>query len=255
MLNYSKEILLTQSLSGTVINSYAPFTLTVNPSAIDGITKKIYRIDYIFSDTDKIYQTWFYTASTLSDLPYLYDVGDPRNYKKSHTFYLPNVLKKEYTINCKIYQSGLSNVIQIPFTVSLSAPKMEGTTNAVFSSMHLVYTRMFGADNNILYVFETQSPRYYIPMIFNWKTRPIPPEVVITEEGYRPWDIFEPWEDQRLSNAYLHIDFFNEQGSYDSGNYPVPPVPPPVTYYLNAGNAFNSVTDRFIDEQGNRIII
>lgn len=255
MLNYSKDILLKQSLSGTIINSYAPFTLSINPSAIDGITKKVYKIDYIFSNEDVVYQTWFYKVSEQNTLPYRYDMGDPRNFSQQHTFYLPNILKKEYEITCRVHQIGISNPITIPFTLSLSAPKMDGSATATFSSLHLVQTRMFGLENNILYVFESEDPRYYIPVIFNWKTRPIPPEIILIDEGYRPYRIFEPYEDQRLSNAYQHIEMYNEQGSYEQGGYPTPPpLPPPSSIYLAAGNSFNDVRDILTDQFGRRII-
>lgn len=224
MLNYSKNILLTQSLYGTTINSFAPFTLTINPSAIDGITKKIYKIDYTF-DTSTTSQKYFYKTpendpSTV--YPYPQEVGDPRNYTKSHTFFLPNVYRKDCIVSVNIYQTGISTPTNISFYVSLSAPKLDGTENAMFSAVHLSYTRMFGSDNNILYVLETEKPKYFIPVILNWNLRPVEPEPLIIEQGYRPYRIYEPYENQAVSKNFQNIDFVNEEGNYRDQNYPPP---------------------------------
>jgi len=216
MLNFSKNILLKQSLSGTVINSFAPFTLSINPSAIDGISTKVYRIDYYFGNSKNVYQTWFYKPSAInSNLAYQYDVGDPRNYSQKHTYYLPNTYTYSYSVSCNIFQIGNPTPVSISFTIQLSAPKMEGSLNAVFSAVHLNHTKMFGTENNILYVFETENPKYYIPVIFNWKDRPVQASEIIIDEGYRPYRIFEPYENEKLSNAYEHIDFFNDQEFYN----------------------------------------
>jgi hypothetical protein len=45
--------------------------------------------------------------------------------------------------------------------------------------------------------------------------KPLAPETITISEGYRPFRIFEPYENQRLSNAYQNIDFFNKQADYD----------------------------------------
>lgn len=256
MLNFSQDILLKQSLSGTTINSYAPFTLSINPSGIDGLTTKVYKIEYYFSNSKKINQTWFYQTSAVnSGLAYQYDVGDPRNYSQNHTYYLPNTYTFDYPVSCKIFQIGNSNPITISFTIRLSAPKMDGTLNGFFSAVHLNYTRMFGYENNILYVFETENPKYFIPVVFNWKNRPVKPPEIIIDEGYRPYRIFEPYENERVSNAYEHIDFFNDQEFYNTGGSQVPPAPPVLVTYLVAGNSYNSVTDKLITSNGFRIII
>jgi hypothetical protein len=224
MLNYSTNILLTQSLNGTVLNSFAPFTLTINPSAVNGITKKIYKIDYIF-DTETVSQKYFYKTPEVNPpitYPYPQEVGDPRNYIQSQTFFLPNVYKKDYTVSVDIYQIGIATPTNITFTLSLSAPKLDGSTNAMFSAVHLSYTRMFGFNNNILYILETEEPKYYIPVILNWNLRPIQPEPLIIEQGYRPYRILEPYENQAVTPNFQNIDFVNEEGNYRDVNYPPP---------------------------------
>lgn len=224
MLNYSKSILLTQSLSGMTINDFAPFTLTVNPSAINGISKKIYKIDYTF-DTETVSKKFFYKAPETNptvSYPFPSEIGDPRNYIQTHTFFLPNVYKKDYKVSVNIYQIGISTPTNITFTVSLSAPKLDGTQNGMFSAVHLAYTRMFGIHNNILYVLETENPKYFIPVILNWNLRSVQPEPLIIEQGYRPYRIYEPYENQAVSKNFENIDFVNEEGNYRDYNYPPP---------------------------------
>lgn len=221
MLLYSRDILVNTSLNNSVINAYAPFSLTLNPS---GITtgRKIHKIVYTFGDLGTTTQTLYYTPSGDTSLPFIFEAGDPRNFKKEKTFYLPNVLKKDFQIKVETYRIGLVNPQTFSFTLSLSAPKMDGTLNAYFSSVHLIHTRMFGPENNILYVFESKEPNYFIPIVMNWKERPYIPPPPPIDDSYRPYRILAPFEDQSLqNNNYKNIDFFNEQEVYDTDpNYP-----------------------------------
>lgn len=207
--------------NNSVITGYAPFTLSINPSAIYFPTgRKIYKIEYIYDDLETVNQTLF-IAPTSQDLPYSFETGDPRNYKQIKTFYLPNVYKKDYKITVNTYFTGIVDPSKITFHLSLSAPQMDGTMNGVFSSVHLAHIRMFGIENNILYIFESKNPNYYIPVIFNWKNRPEAPPPVLIDDSYRPFRLFEPYENQKSTNVYKNIDFFNDQGAYDEDpNYP-----------------------------------
>jgi hypothetical protein len=216
MLTFGTDILANSiTTNNQVITGYAPFTLTINPSAFNiSSGRKIYKIDYIYDNSEIVSQTLFIAPSSI-ELPYSYETGDPRNYKQIKTFYLPNVYKKDYQITIKAYYAGIDTPTEVNFYLSLSAPEMDGTLNGFFSSVHLIHTRMFGLENNILYVFETKDPNYFIPVVFNWKSRPVAPPPLIIDDGYRPFRIFEPYENQKSTNAYKHIDFFNDQEVYD----------------------------------------
>jgi hypothetical protein len=222
MLGFGTDLLVRTTTNNTVLTGYAPFTLSINPSAMSFFSgRKIYKIEYIFDNLEKKVQSLFIAPTGNTNLAFNFEVGDPRNYKQQKTFYLPNVYKKDYQIEIKMYTVGVFNPTTISFYLSLSAPVMDGTLNGFFSSVNLVHSRMFGIDNNILYVFETKNPNYFIPVIFNWKSRPIVPEPIIIDDGYRPFRLFEPYEDQKSTNIYTNIDFVNEQGNYDDApKYP-----------------------------------
>jgi hypothetical protein len=216
MLLYDTDIILSNNTNGSVIKGYAPFSLTLNPSGIVGSTK-IYKIVYTFDDLSTTSQTLYYTPSSNISLPFRFEAGDPRNFKKEKTFYLPNVFKKDFNIKVESYFVSNPNPSIINFTLSLSAPKMDGTLNAYFSSVHLIHTKMFGFDNNILYVFESKEPNYFIPIVMNWKERPFIPPPPPIDDSYRPYRILAPFEDQSLqNNNYKNIDFFNDQEAYDT---------------------------------------
>jgi hypothetical protein len=222
MLEFGTDLLLIPSTNNRVLTGYAPFTLSINPSSISvPFGRKIYKIEYIFDDLEIRTQSLFIAPTGNTNVPFRFEVGDPRNYKQKKTFYLPNVYKKDYQITTNIYAVGIANPTIISFYLSLSAPVMDGTLNGYFSSVNLAHTRMFGVNNDILYVFETKNPDYFIPVIFNWKSRPVIPEPIVIDEGYRPFRLFEPYEDQKSTNIYTNIDFVNEQANYDDDpNYP-----------------------------------
>jgi hypothetical protein len=218
MLLYNTDLLLNTSLNNKVISGYGPFNLSLNPSALNGISgNKLYKIVYTFDNLETVTQTLYYTPSGDLTLPFKFEAGDPRNFKKNKTFYLPNTVTKDFNIKIESYTIGNATPQTINFTLSLSAPKMDGTLNAYFSSLHLIHTRMFGPNNNILYVFESKEPNYFIPIIINWKERPYIPPPPPIDDSYRPYRILAPFEDQSLqNNNYRNIDFFNDQEAYDT---------------------------------------
>jgi hypothetical protein len=42
---------------------------------------------------------------------------------------------------------------------------------AFFKNMHLVYTKMFDADNKILYIFEGKEPTWAFPVVIDWREK------------------------------------------------------------------------------------
>jgi hypothetical protein len=214
MLFFERTINLTTSINGLVYNNYAPLALTINPSNLV-VNGKIYDIEYIFPD-ETLHQTYFYSTSSNSTLPRPNDIGDPRNYKLNKNLFLPyNKITHNYQISANIHQIGYSDPTQIIFNLNLNAPKLDGLVSPYFDKVHLTNTRIFGVENHILYVFETENPNYYIPFITNWENRPTPTPTPTPTKMYRPYKIFEPYEDQRLTNGYEHIDFYNQQDVYD----------------------------------------
>lgn len=220
MLFFERTIQLSQSINGLTYNGYAPFSLTINPSSliVDG---KIYDIEYMFDD-ETLHQTYFFTTSTNAAYPFSNDLGDPRNYLTNKKIYLPyNKTSHNFQITANVYQLGYPDPTKITFNLNLSAPKMDGNILPYFEKVHLSNARIFGLENHILYIFESKNPSYYIPFITNWENKPTPTPTPTPTRMYRPYKIFEPYEDQKLSNGYEHIDFVNQQEIYDQDkNYP-----------------------------------
>ena len=70
-----------------------------------------------------------------------------------------------------------------------------------FQEMHLVGTRMFGPNNDILYMFESINPNYVIPALVNWKSRPmISNPSMIPNSSYRPYRLLQPFENANIIN-------------------------------------------------------
>jgi len=221
MLNFERTINLTTSLHNTTISDYAPLSLTINPSSLI-VSKKIYKIEYIFDDETKI-QSLFYKKTTTETLPFQSEIGDPRNYKCNKTFYITSTSTSQvFGISANVYQIGLSTPTKIEFKLNLNAPIMDGNNaNAFFDSVQLLYTRMFGVNNDILYVFESVNPNYYIPVVVNWNNKPvIEPIVDLSSKSRRAYNILKPFQNQNVENPY-NIDFVDKQKEVENDtNYP-----------------------------------
>jgi hypothetical protein len=221
MLNFEKTINLTTSLHNTITSFYAPLSLTINPSSLI-VSKKIYKIEYIFDDEIKT-QTLFYKLSTTETLPFSAEIGDPRNYKCNKTFYITSTATSQvFGISANVYQLGVTNPTKIQFKLNLNAPIMDGTDeNAFFDSVQLLYTRMFGVNNDVLYVFESVNPNYYIPVVVNWNNKPvIEPIVDLSSKSRRAYNILKPFQNQNVENPY-NIDFVDKQKEIENDpNYP-----------------------------------
>jgi hypothetical protein len=220
MVFFERTIRLTKSINNLKYGGYAPLSLTLNPSSLD-VDGKIYDIEYIFDD-EKIHQTYFYTTSTNLSYPFPNDLGDPRNYILNKKIYLPyNKTTHNFVVTANVHQIGYALPTKITFNLNLSAPKMDGNILPYFEKVHLASSRIFGVENHILYVFESKNPSYYIPFITNWENKPTPTPTPTPTKMYRPYKIYGPYEDQKLTNGYEHINFINQQEIYDNyASYP-----------------------------------
>ena len=219
MLNFEKTINLTTSLHNTLISYYAPLTLTINPSTLN-VSKKIHKIEYIFDDETKI-QSLFYKKTTTETLPFPNEIGDPRNYKLNKTFFITSTATSQvFGIIANVYQIGVTNPTKIEFKLNLTSPKMDGM-GGFFDSVQLLYTRMFGVNNDILYVFETVDPNYYIPVVVNWNKKSIiEPIVDLSSKSRRAYDILQPFQNSNVENPYS-INFVDKQKEIENDpNYP-----------------------------------
>ena len=219
MLKFERTVDLKTSINNTLIWDYAPLSLTINPSALN-VSKKIYKIDYIFDDETKT-QKLFYKSSTTDILPIPLEIGDPRNYKINKTFYITSTASSQtYGVSVYVYQIGVTTPTKIKFTLNLNAPTMDGDFG-FFDRLQLLQARMFGVNNDILYVFESVNPNYYIPVIVNWNNKPVyKPVIDLSYKSKRAYSSLQPFQNKNFENPH-NIDFVDIQKEADSDpNYP-----------------------------------
>ena len=160
------------------ITSFVPFKLNIDPSITYPVppavffNSKINRIVYDWGDgqidEQKFFPSPFSAPTNTGTSP---ETGDPRNYFKSHVYSLSAEFKKQLKANIYLYEFGVKNPIVYSFNISLNAPRLDGTRAAFFKNMHLVYTKMFDADNKILYIFEGKEPTWAFPVVIDWREK------------------------------------------------------------------------------------
>jgi hypothetical protein len=210
----AKYIALDYTAASTyIINNFGPTTITFNPSAIK-LPNKINRIVWSFNDgSPDIVKSFYYTptSSDTSKLPYPDEPGDPRNFTITKTFATSEYFNKTFTAQAQVYQLGKPDFVDIFYIINIIAPNMDGLNSGFFEEMHLVSTKMFGPNDDILYVFETKNPKYIVPMLVNWHEIPKAPlaDTNIKVIHRRPYRLLQPYELDSLNlNPQIRvIDF------------------------------------------------
>jgi hypothetical protein len=217
-MNYGETIYLTNpdtfSLSGI-----SPFTLVIEPSGISP-SSKIYKIEYYYDD-EIATQTLFPSNSSNYinlNLPIPEEPGDPRNYKQIKKIYIDQPYQT-LVITIKTYQFTSFQPSTYTINLSLSAPSLEDITglNGYFKEIHLKNTRMFGINNELIYIFESESPNYLLPVCVNWK--PVPqkePEQKVN--NIRSYRLLAPYENENATSIDLasHIGTVGEERAPDT---------------------------------------
>lgn len=173
----STSVVLNPSYPELNVNTIAPVTLSIDPRLVSP-TKKVYKIVYDFGDGSEplVKKLGGKPLESDSSLPYSSEILDPRNFKVEHNFVLENKTEQTFIISVKVY-SVISSTITDNFTEYLinlktTAPILytpdSESDKSFFESIHLVSTRMFGADNTILYSFESANPQHLLPTIVKW---------------------------------------------------------------------------------------
>lgn len=109
----------------------------------------------------------------------------------------------------------------------------------IFSELHLVGSRMFGPNDDILYYFESVEPSYILPVLVNWDEKPAPPVQITIPPEYRPFKLLAPFENEAVT-------------SIDNGSHVYPREDGEGKYLPDPGNVNqikiydgNSVASRF----------
>ncbi|NBO98572.1 MAG: LamG domain-containing protein [Proteobacteria bacterium] len=189
-MDHSKTVYLntaTQAITGL-----SPFTLTINPSSIS-TSSKIYKIRYDYGDGTIIDRV----LTPDNDSDFLKTL-------ETHVFSLTGNLQKTFNVNVHAYQFNSSLYSDYTISLNLKTPPIESTTTtlsslssyAYFKELHLVGTRMFGTENEVLYMFESINPNYILPVLVNWKARPIENIVRTIDNSYAPYKLLAPFENE-----------------------------------------------------------
>lgn len=88
----------------------------------------------------------------------------------------------------------------------------------VDSEVHLVGSRMFGPNDDILYFFERLNPNYILPVLVNWDKKSNPVAEITIPPEYRPFELLAPFENEMVT-------------SIDNGSH-VYSAPDGIGYYL-----------------------
>jgi hypothetical protein len=193
-----------------IINSLGPTTITFNPSGLN-FPKKINRIVWSFDDgTPDISRSFYYASTSVNTahLPYPDEPGDPRNFTITKTFATSEFFNKTFIVQAQIYQLGKPDFATLYYVINILSPEIDGLGSGFFEEMHLVSTKMFGPNNDILYVFETKNPKYIIPFLLNWKETPKAPlaQTNAVAIDKRPYKLLQPFElDNLNSNSDIKI--------------------------------------------------
>ena len=202
-MEYTSTIFLTTS--GTFsLTATAPFSLVINPSGIN-CRNKIYKIYYDFGDGSSHTQTLFPANSTLfrsvsGNYPILTEPGDPRNFRQIKLYNTKSAFQN-YNIRISAYQFSEPQAYPYTINLRLSSPNIVSANSAigVFGDIRLAATRMYGPNNDLIYIFETTNPNYFLPVSVNWKLRP---QEQFTQSimNYRTFRLLEPYEDENVTS-------------------------------------------------------
>jgi hypothetical protein len=179
---YETTLSLDSSNQTVIINQYAPLNFTIDPFSIlpsigsteYSLTSKIYKIIYDWGDgvveSQKIFPSSFSSAA-FTNYPFVKEIGDPRNYKKSHFYNLKEEFKKTIYSSISVYMFNVKDPIKYNFRINLSAPRLDGSKTGFFKNLHLIKTKMFDKDNKILYIFEGKEPSWVLPVVVDWRVK------------------------------------------------------------------------------------
>jgi hypothetical protein len=109
----------------------------------------------------------------------------------------------QYGVPCSIDAVGLwKRALSEDEVVSLynEGNGLEYPFGGKAKEVHLVGSRMFGPDDDILYLFESIEPNYILPVLVNWNNKPAPaPKITIPPE-YRPFKLLSPFENEAVTS-------------------------------------------------------
>jgi hypothetical protein len=193
--SYGKTVNLTNSNLNYYLTSYAPFSLTIDPSTFLP-DKKVLEIQYIWGDGNINTVTYYpcLTSKNFYSPLGLVEDGDPRNFPQTNTFYSTSYNFSQYNTIVNIYSFGTATPQTFTINSALLNPPIlnETNPNSVYQEFHLVKTKMYGPNNDMVYAFEAQnnSENDVFMVNVNWSNRPY----IEPFNGYNlPYKYVEPF--------------------------------------------------------------
>ena len=155
-------VLVDNSTDGSNIQGFSPYNIVLSTAGYTS-TNKIWKIVYDFGDGySEEHKLTLKPNSYNPSLPISSEPGDPRNVNAEHLYYFDDFPTKNFTINIYFYTVGNSAPEKISFSVTITLPKIDDIFGSA-DTIKLVGSRMFGLENQLIYLFESQSPNYLIP--------------------------------------------------------------------------------------------
>jgi hypothetical protein len=194
---YDQTIELQNSNLNYYLTSYAPFSLTIDPSTLT-TTQKILEIHYIWGDGNVNVVTYYPSLTSKGQGQYkpsgLIDDGDPRNFTQTNNFYSTSYNISEYNSIVNVYTFGTSKPISYTINSVLLNPPLVNSINpdSAYQEVHLIKTKMYGANNNLVYVFEAQNNNdndIFMTHV-NWSKKPIDQKI---DSFKLPYEYVEPF--------------------------------------------------------------
>jgi len=227
MSNFSETISLSSGgpYDITVDGKLAPFSLTISPINLSGFDNKIRAIEYIWGDGQTDMVNFEFITAPNPYVPFPLEVGNPLNYIQKHIFYSKDLNSSVYNVKVNVYFFGTTNISTFNVNLNLKNPDLEYTTNGYFGEFHLIKTKMFGANNTLLYVFQTQTPDYILMSTVKWES--LPSAITIAPNTLsRPYGYVLPF-----------VNRFNSRIPVNDGINPIPYI----TASINIDNGGNTI--------------
>jgi len=196
----SQKIYLETDVKNVTINDiYAPFSLTIDPRKVR-FFEKIRQIEYIWGDKTTDIVNFQPSVAYNGNLFLPSEVGNPLNYPKTKKFYSKDLSLSVYTVIVNFYCFANENPYIYTINLNLKNPDID-TDNSLFTDIHLVKTKMYGANDTMLYTFQSQTDEYILMSNVDWKLKPVPPLTV--QQLNRPYRFLKPFEIDHTANTEI----------------------------------------------------
>lgn len=212
------------ALPSVGVTSTAPFELTLNPSTLNPFSK-IHKIEYDFGD-GFIFEQKLTLDSTKITKPV------------THVYHLTSSFIGTFNVNVKTYLINKALPVSYGFTLRLNAPTLESISNpntavpALLDELHLIGSRMFGFNNELVYIFESINPNYTLPVSVIWNDKK---DITITTTnkelsffeivekgvGNRPYKLLAPFENEVVTSIdtdshIISVNFGDSASAYNN---------------------------------------